>query len=1085
MLTRPRNATLAIVIVLMLTLLLSVHTAARPLSSAPPAVGAETQPEKENPQTPTGTVFFDNFEGDVSGWTTTGFWHRVTNPQNISVYHTGPAAPEDPPNDINPDLVTLPDTDGSGMAYLGQAFSGQKVFWYGVGDYGCFIDPAGNFDPETQTAKNGARSNIPNSGSLTSPSIDLTSASDASLHFWTWWEIEGVDANLYDLMFVEISTDDGGSFTTLGTLNPLNDVNNEHHENYSSLGSKATPGWVRPSFDLSAYAGDVVRIRFHFDTVDEQYNGFRGWMIDDVTVDSSGIQAPEIYGIVPSCVEVAALGTELVRISGANFDNGASVTVNGTAAASVSVLSSARIQILLPASLSAGTYDVTVRNPDGQSDTLSDAVVVSDDPCLDVECPGVTIRSAWNGDWQDPTTWDLNRVPKWNDVVLIQADHIIDFVPPADTTSPTRVEGLCNYGELVCQCHRVSARSIDIKPPPPGEYCRLKGSGYVLNQGLILGVDGSARAGSQCGEPGCGWKIWGVPFDNHGTIRAGNGGNGDQCGGLGGSLLLIGRDTTNTGFIMAGDGGDVTGVGAGQGGDGGMTDVWGKYLGPGFLLNTGFMYGGDGGNGNPAAAAAQPGGEGGWLQVVSQPSVMLQNGVHAAGSGGQGTGGGANGKDGRVNIEPDTIALQGGEMRVSGGDVVIFGGDDWLLDLRNLSNGAIAATQKISIAVGSGGQVDLRENSGQVLQAGDQVFIYADDILLDPGVDLTDVAGDNVTASGSRILYEFSLAADTPKVIRPGTTFSLPLLLLNYGPKTDTYSLEVSDSAGWDLGPLLPPVEVDGIGMKEVELDITPPSDATTGDKNSITVIAKSEADPDLAVETGVEVSVGSEGGSVYLPLVLRSYTQGPLFYDDFGDSNSGWPIDDTSSYAHDYDNGNYRIQIKDDYLFVWAPAPNFACSDCAIEVEAWRSAGGNSLYSLVFGLDNDVPEFYAFNIQPYLQLYALRRYSASGWVDLIPYTESSHINFDTAHNRLRVERQGSDIRLYVNDQYLASYTDSTFTGPRQVGVAGISTIEYPVWLRYDDFTVWGPGYGASAVTEMGIGVPGAVAAPSEPSDGD
>jgi len=265
-------------------------------------------------------VFFDDMEGDVSDWTATGFWHQVTNPQNISVYHVGATTPDDPPNDVNPDLVTLPDTDASGRAYLGSAHSGSQVFWYGVDQYGCFIDPAGTFNPATQSAKNGGKSSGANSGNLVSPAIDLTGLTEATLHFWTRWEIEGVDANMFDLMYVEISTDGGSNWSTIGTLNPINDVSNAHYENYSSGGSKATPVWVHPTFDISSYVGNVVKIHFRFDTVDSQYNGFRGWMIDDVIVDSTGISAPQIYGVFPDCVEVANLGTKIVTIYGADFE---------------------------------------------------------------------------------------------------------------------------------------------------------------------------------------------------------------------------------------------------------------------------------------------------------------------------------------------------------------------------------------------------------------------------------------------------------------------------------------------------------------------------------------------------------------------------------------------------------------------------------------------------------------------------------------------------------------------------------------------------------------------------------------------
>ena len=140
---RSRAMNLAFTLLLPLTLLSGISTAA----ASPGSLAADGEGAPP--------VFFDDMEGDVSDWSATGFWHQVANPQTISVYHAGAETPEDPPNDINPDLVTLPDTNASGKAYLGSAYSGSRVFWYGVKDYGCFIDPAGTFDPATQLAKNG------------------------------------------------------------------------------------------------------------------------------------------------------------------------------------------------------------------------------------------------------------------------------------------------------------------------------------------------------------------------------------------------------------------------------------------------------------------------------------------------------------------------------------------------------------------------------------------------------------------------------------------------------------------------------------------------------------------------------------------------------------------------------------------------------------------------------------------------------------------------------------------------------------------------------------------------------------------
>ena len=44
------------------------------------------------------------------------------------------------------------------------------------------------------------------------------------------------------------------------------------------------PDWTHEMFDLGPWAGKTVRIRFRFDSVDDLFNAYAGWSVDDVTV---------------------------------------------------------------------------------------------------------------------------------------------------------------------------------------------------------------------------------------------------------------------------------------------------------------------------------------------------------------------------------------------------------------------------------------------------------------------------------------------------------------------------------------------------------------------------------------------------------------------------------------------------------------------------------------------------------------------------------------------------------------------------------------------------------------------------------
>jgi len=352
-------------------------------------------PSFDEPKANQAVIFQDDLEGGAPGWTAEGFWHLVTNPQNIAVLHSGGVAPDDSPNDINPDLVTLPDLDIDGNAWLPSAHSGSHVFWYGVDDNGTFIDDPFNLD--IQTAKNGGNSTAANEGSVTTPTIDLTAVAEASLGFWTWWEIEGVDAHAFDMMYIQVSVD-GGEFQTIGQLNPINDVDNLPEQNYSSGGSFAPPIWINPQFDLSQFAGYQIQVRFLFQTVDELYNGFRGWMFDDITVIAQGLLAPVITDVSPACVVLNEVGTTIVNIFGENFAAGADVTIGGILASQVAVIDVSKIQIILPA-LGLGNYDITVTNPDGKNGTLANAITIAEscgDP--DIAVFPTSLEQSGNGE---------------------------------------------------------------------------------------------------------------------------------------------------------------------------------------------------------------------------------------------------------------------------------------------------------------------------------------------------------------------------------------------------------------------------------------------------------------------------------------------------------------------------------------------------------------------------------------------------------------------------------------------------------------------------------------------------------------
>lgn len=107
---------------------------------------------------------------------------------------------------------------------------------------------------------------IPNYGDLTSPAIQIGS-SGYWLTFWYYYETESPGIH-WDQRWVQISVD-GGPFSNLLQL------------------SDDPPNvWLRsPAIDLSSYTGHTIRVRFHFETLDQLKNNYKGWFIDDFAIN--------------------------------------------------------------------------------------------------------------------------------------------------------------------------------------------------------------------------------------------------------------------------------------------------------------------------------------------------------------------------------------------------------------------------------------------------------------------------------------------------------------------------------------------------------------------------------------------------------------------------------------------------------------------------------------------------------------------------------------------------------------------------------------------------------------------------------
>jgi hypothetical protein len=188
--------------------------------------------------------------------------------------------------DLYPTAPQTSDTEGFNICPTG--VNVRNVNQYGVdyiriscpGEYMLHLEGSTTTRVVPAEAHSGTRffwTNKGNNSAMTlTQEFDLRGVSgDVEMTYWTWYDIE----NDYDYVYVEASTD-GELWEILNT--PSGTDYNPTGGSYGWGYTGQSDVWLQETVDLSAYAGQVVSLRFEYIT-DMAVNG-EGLLLDDISI---------------------------------------------------------------------------------------------------------------------------------------------------------------------------------------------------------------------------------------------------------------------------------------------------------------------------------------------------------------------------------------------------------------------------------------------------------------------------------------------------------------------------------------------------------------------------------------------------------------------------------------------------------------------------------------------------------------------------------------------------------------------------------------------------------------------------------
>jgi S1-C subfamily serine protease/cytochrome c556 len=178
-----------------------------------------------------------------------------------------------------------------------------------------------------------------------------------------------------------------------------------------------------------------------------------------------------------------------------------------------------------------------------------------------------------------------------------------------------------------------------------------------------------------------------------------------------------------------------------------------------------------------------------------------------------------------------------------------------------------------------------------------------------------------------------------------------------------------------------------------------------------------------------------------------------PILADDFGDPESGWSTYDDTEAGAKYDDGAFRISVREEQYIAWSSLPQ-EFDDFALEVStAWVTGSAINACG-VFVRFQDEENLYEFGIDGE-GYFMIGKYVDGEWIFLVDWQESIALNGgDDASNDLAVICIENELSFYANGELLATVVDDSFK-EGEMALFAETFDEGGVEILFDDLYVW------------------------------